>query len=298
MSTNVSDRGSRSWYPVFGMLAGATMWGVVWYPMRLLEANGLQGLWLALILYATALAVSLPRTAVAAREFSRRPMWLLLLIVTAGWTNVAFVVAVLEGNILRVLLLFYLSPLWATLMAWRFLHERISRVGFASLGVAMIGALLMLWNPVLDLPWPQGKADWMALSAGFAFALSNIVTRKTQEISVTAKVLCVWIGVIIVALAMIGLFSIPRPTVAWPVFAGAVALGCGGILIMTVFVQYGVTHMPVHRSAVLALIELVAGAISQQLLTDEIVSVREWIGGILIVIGAYLAARVSVKLES
>ena len=35
----------------------------------------------------------------------------------------------------------------------------------------------------------------------------------------------------------------------------------------------------------------VAGAVSQQLLTDEIVTVREWVGGALIVIGAYLSAR-------
>jgi drug/metabolite transporter (DMT)-like permease len=49
----------------------------------------------------------------------------------------------------------------------------------------------------------------------------------------------------------------------------------------------------VHRSAVLALIELVAGAISQQILTDEVVTIREWIGGGLIVIGAYLSARAS-----
>ena len=40
-----------------------------------------------------------------------------------------------------------------------------------------------------------------------------------------------------------------------------------------------------------ALIELVAGAISQQLLTDEVVTLREWVGGGLIVVGAYLAAR-------
>jgi drug/metabolite transporter (DMT)-like permease len=66
-----------------------------------------------------------------------------------------------------------------------------------------------------------------------------------------------------------------------------------GILVMTVLVQYGVTHMPVHRSAVIALVELIAGAVSQQLLTDEVVTVREWVGGGLIVIGAYLAARAS-----
>lgn len=291
----MSSNDSRGLYPVFAMLLGASMWGVIWYPMRLLEAGGLGGLWLTLTLYAAAFIVSLPRTAASVREFARSPFAMALLILSAGWTNVAFVEAVLGGNIVRVLLLFYLSPLWATLMAWLFLRERISRLGLASLALAMLGALIMLWRPELGVPWPQGRVDWLALSAGFAFALSTVATRKMHDVSVAAKVLCVWMGVMLVALAMIGFLSAPLPQTSLSIFAGAVALGVLGILTMTVLVQYGVTHMPVHRSAVLALIELVAGAVSQQLLTDEVVSYGEWAGGLLIVVGAYLAARAAGK---
>lgn len=291
----MSANHSRALLPVFAMLAGASMWGVVWYPMRLLEDRGLSGLWLSLVLYAAALIVSLPRAWRSFGEFARRPAWIALLVVTGGWTNVAFILAILDGNVLRVLLLFYLSPLWATLMGWLLLRERISRVGLLSLLLAMVGAVVMLWNPALGAPWPQGYADWMALSSGIAFALSIVVTRKLQDISVTAKVVSIWLGVVLIALAMLGTMAVPMPHVEPSIFGGAVALGVGGILLMTVFVQYGVTHLPVHRSAVLALIELVAGALSQQLLTDEVVSVREWAGGVLIIVGAYLAARASSK---
>lgn len=280
-------------YPTLAMLIGASMWGVIWYPMRLLEDGGLGGLWLTLTLYGAALLASLPFTVRALPECFRSPGLIVLLMLASGWTNIAFVEAVLEGNILRVLLLFYLSPLWATLMAWLFLHERISRMGFASLVIAMGGALLMLWNPVLGAPWPQGKADWMALTAGFAFASANVLTRKLQHISLAAKVFSVGAGVSGLAVIMIVVFSIPMPQPSVSIFTGAVALGVLGILVMTLLVQYGVTHMPVHRSAVLALVELVAGAISQQILTDEVVSIREWIGGGLIVVGAYLSARAS-----
>ena len=38
-----------------------------------------------------------------------------------------------------------------------------------------------------------------------------------------------------------------------------------------------------------------ASAASQQLLTDEIVTAREWAGGALIIVGAYLAARASAR---
>jgi len=287
------SKDTSRFYPVFAMLIGASLWGVIWYPMRLLEGGGLGGIWLTLTLYGAALVVSLPRTARSIPEFSRSPAMLALLMLAAGWTNIAFVEAVLEGNILRVLLLFYLSPLWATLMGWALLHERITRVGFASLVIAMSGALLMLWNPILGAPWPQGKPDWMALTSGFAFALSNVIVRKAQEVSIAAKALSVWAGVVIVGVIMIAVFSLPVPRPSGSIFAGAVALGVFGILLMTVLVQYGVTHMPVHRSAVIALVELVAGAVSQQLLTNEIVTMREWVGGVLIVVGAYLAARAS-----
>ena len=289
----MSSNDARRFYPALAMMIGASLWGVIWYPMRLLEGGGLGGIWLTLTLYGTALVASLPRTARAIPEFAQSPGWLALLMLAAGWTNIAFVEAVLEGNILRVLLLFYLSPLWATLMGWLFLQERITRTGFASLVIAMSGALLMLWNPVLGAPWPQGKADWMALTAGFAFALSNVVTRKLQDVSIEAKVLSVWAGVAVVALVMIAVFSLPMPRPSVSIFTGAVVLGLFGILLMTLLVQYGVTHRPVHRSAVLALIELVAGAIAQQLLTDEVVTLREWVGGGLIVVGAYLSARAS-----
>jgi drug/metabolite transporter (DMT)-like permease len=289
----MSSNDARRYYPALAMMTGASLWGVIWYPMRLLEAGGLIGIWLTLIMYGAALAVSLPYTAKSLPEFIRQPGWLALLMISAGWTNLAFVEAVLEGNILRVLLLFYLAPLWATLMGWLFLHERITRIAFASLAIAMGGALLMLWNPVLGAPWPQGKADWMALTSGFAFAISIVITRKLHDISIEAKVLSVWAGVTILAIGMIAFFSLPVPQASLSIFGGAVALGVLGILVMTLLVQYGVTHMPVHRSGVLALIELVAGAVSQQLLTDEVVTTRMWVGGGLIVLGAYLSARAS-----
>jgi len=47
----------------------------------------------------------------------------------------------------------------------------------------------------------------------------------------------------------------------------------------------------VHRSATILLFELVAGAVSSQWLTDEVVTTLEWFGGGLIILAAYLAAR-------
>jgi drug/metabolite transporter (DMT)-like permease len=61
---------------------------------------------------------------------------------------------------------------------------------------------------------------------------------------------------------------------------------------MTLSVFYGVTRMPVPRSAVILLFELVAGALSSLWLTDEVVLLQEWLGGLMIVTAAWLAARI------
>ena len=279
-------------FPVFSLLLSATLWGVIWYPLRLLEAAGLSGLWTTLASYGAALLLG--SLAVIARrgELRHQPLALLILAVSAGWCNVAFILAVLEGTVVRVLLLFYLSPIWAVLLAWLFLGERLSRQATGVFALAIIGALVMLWDPVIGLPWPSAPGDWLAVSSGFAFALSNVMTRQLQQVSVQIKTFASWTGVMVIATTML-LFSgaIALPEVTLSVWLAAAALGWFGIVIMTLAVQYGVTHMPVHRSAVILLFELIAGALSASLLTNEVVRPLEWLGGVLIIAAAYWAAR-------
>lgn len=277
--------------PIAAILIGAGMWGVIWYPLRLLDARGFSGLWLTVFIYGVALTASLPRTAREIPLWTRRPWHFVALLLTAGWTNIAFVEAVLTGNILRVVMLFYLSPLWAVVLARLWLGERIAPLSAISLGVAMSGAIVMLWNPVAGLPLPRDAADWYALSSGIAFAISNIITREAADIPVGAKSAAVWAGVVLIGVVMNLMLDRGWPPVSGTTLGYALVLGVCGILVMTILVQYGVSHLPVQQSAVLALIELVVAAVSQQLLTNEVVTAREWWGSVLIVVGAVMVAR-------
>jgi drug/metabolite transporter (DMT)-like permease len=192
----------------------------------------------------------------------------------------------------RVLLLFYLSPFWAVCLGWFLLDERLDSRSMQVFVIAVAGALIMLWNKDVGMPWPRSNADWLAVSSGFAFALSNVFVRRMQNVSVALKAVSSWSGVIVVALLWIVLARSGLPGVAAPVLLLAVLLGICGFLVMTLSVFYGVTRMPVHRSAVILLFELVAGALSSLWLTDEVVLLQEWLGGIMIVTAAWLAARI------
>ena len=284
--------------PVLSLLFTATLWGVVWYPLRLLEGQGLAGLWSALISYGAILCVFLWVLVRDRKSLAVNRVPLALMGLSAGWCNVAFIMAVLDGHVVRVLLLFYLSPFWAVCLGWLMLGERLDGKSMLVFAVAVTGAVIMLWNEDVGIPWPRDHADWLAVSSGFAFALSNVFVRRTQNVSVLLKSTASWSGVVVVAIIWIVLSHTGVPEVSSSVLLAAVALGLFGFLVMTLTVLYGVTHMPVHRSAVILLFELVVGAVSSLLLTDEIVLYREWLGGFMIVTAAYMAAHIHAGDES
>ena len=278
--------------PVAGLLFSATLWGIVWYPLRLLETGGLAGAWSALVSYSAAL-LALAWVFMRERDsLAENLPWLLLMGLAAGWCNVSFIMAVLDGTVVRVLLLFYLSPFWAVCLGWLLLGEHLDTRSLFVFVIAVCGAMVMLWDSSLGAPWPSGTADWMAVSSGFAFALSNVFVRKMQHVTVLLKSGSSFLGVVLVAAVWIVLSHTGLPAVAPVVFGYAVLLGLGGFLVMALAVLYGVTYMPLHRSAVILLFELVVGAVSALLLTDEVVLPREWIGGGMIVLAAWVAAYI------
>jgi drug/metabolite transporter (DMT)-like permease len=293
---DTSKQGNRL-LPILSLLFTASLWGVIWYPLRLLEEQGLAGLWSALISFGAVLSLFLWVPVRERESLQSNFLPFVLMGLSAGWCNVAFIMAVLDGNVLRVLLLFYLSPFWAVCLGWLLLGERLDGQSLLVFAIAVVGAIIMLWDESLGMPWPRDSADWLAVSSGFAFALSNVFVRGLQNVSVLLKATGSWGGVVIVAAVWIWLSSTGFPAVGGGVLFAAVALGLCGFLIMTLTVLYGVTRMPLHRSAVILLFELVIGAISSLLLTDELVLPREWLGGSMIIAAAALAARIHARDE-
>ncbi len=279
-------------WPVLALLYSASFWGLVWYPLRLLEQAGMSGPWLTLVSYLAAVLVFLPFAPLRGGRIGNQLAALAALALASGWANMAFILAMLDGTVVRVLLLFYLSPLWATLLARWLLGEPFTRITLLTLPVGLGGALLMLWDPAVGSPWPAAGADWLALSSGLAFALTNVLTRHLHGVGIGIKTLFAWLGVILVALAVLGWRGDPLPEVTTMAWGGAVALGVGGFLFSTLLVVYGVTHLPAQRSAVILLFEVVVGALSAWWLAGEALQWHEWAGGALI-LGAGVVAAIA-----
>lgn len=273
------------------LLFSASMWGLIWYPLRLLDSAGMSAVWSSLVMYLAAAIITIPVFYYQYKVMIRFRSDLLILAVAAGITNVAFVVALIEGEVMRVMLLFYLSPLWTVMLGRWWLKEKLSFTAIAMLALAMCGSAVMLWNPEMGWPWPHGLADWLALSASIGFSINNVLARKLADVSMGIKTAVVWWGVVVTAIVVLLWQQTPLPDVSLYTWAGAWSLGWFGIVVMTIAVLYGVAKMPVHRSAVIMLFELVVAAIAAWWLTNEAMSLHEWLGGALILLAGYGVAR-------
>lgn len=270
--------------PTWALLVGATLWGVVWYPYRRLAAAGLDGIWSTALTYGVALVAGIALFAREALRLRRAPPLAIVMALAIGWSNLAYVLGVLQGEVMRVLLLFYLAPLWTVPLARLLLDERLDATGFAVMALAFAGAMTMLWKPELGVPWPTARAEWLGLAAGFLFALGNVLIRRLSTMTDAGKSIAIWAGVTAASLVYVPMSRVDAATALeaaaheWPLVGG---IGLA-VVAMSLALQYGLARIPATRAIVILLFELVIAAIAAYLLAGEAMGRREWIGGALI----------------
>jgi len=287
----VSARAAR--LAALALVFNAFVWGVSWWPFRQLEAAGLHALWATALIYSLAVvAISLARPLAWPELLSHPRLWWLVL--ASGTTNAAFNWAVTLGDVVRVVLLFYLMPLWAVLLARWLLHEPLRRSAMLRVALALTGALVILWPPGGGLPLPRNLAAALGLLGGFAFALNNVLLRREAARSDGARALAMFVGGALVAGLLATLLSpgtvppLPAPASGW--VAGAVVLAAF-FLAANLALQYGATRLPANATAVIMLTEVLFASASALALGAGMLDVRLALGGAAIVGAALLAAR-------
>jgi len=281
-----------TWLAVLGLLFNAFIWGVSWWPFRQLQAQGLHPLWATALIYLLAvLFISAWRPASWAQLLRAPALWWLVL--ASGTTNAAFNWGVTIGDVVRVVLLFYLMPLWAVLLARLVLGERLTPLAGLRVLLALAGAAIVLRPQSGALPLPATLAEGLGVLGGFAFALNNVMLRREAQQPELARALAMFLGGAVVAgglalgLSAQGLVASP-PAPAWPWVAGAVGLGVM-FLLSNLTLQYGAARLSANATAVVMVTEVLFASVSALLLGAGQLSVPLVAGGALIVAAALLA---------
>jgi drug/metabolite transporter (DMT)-like permease len=278
---------------VGALLVNAFVWGVSWWPFRALQGYGLHPIWTTAMVYAFATLCVLTMRPHAWRAYIQYPaIWLLAL--GSGVTNICFNWAVTEGDVVRVVLLFYLMPAWAVLLAWLLLAEQPRPIALLRLSLALAGVLLVLKQPHSAWPLPRSLPDYLALLGGFSFALVNVMLLKLRKTPSEARMLGMFSGCALmsatVALWGSQLGRIPHlPSIQLDWLSLAVGLAVA-LLIGNMSLQYGAARLRSNTTALVMLSEIVFASLSALLLGAAVLDARVVWGGSLILAAAAWAA--------
>ncbi len=274
------------------LVLNAFVWGLSWWPLRALQAQGLHPLWATCFVYLFSLAALLLFRPGVLRECAGHAS-LLLLAAVAGLTNVGFNWAVTTGDVVRVVLLFYLMPAWSILLAWPLLGERPTATALARLLLALGGVVVVLHDGSSPWPVPQSAADWLGLGAGLCFALTNLLLLRLEQVPPAARILAMFVGGLLMAGATAGagmaLGGIAPPVLAWAALPMAGLLGLA-FLVGNVGLQYGASPLPAQATALIMLSGVVFASASSVALGAADFTPRIAAGGALILAAAAWSA--------
>jgi drug/metabolite transporter (DMT)-like permease len=218
-----------------------------------------------------------------------------MLAVASGFTNVGFNWAVTVGDVVRVVLLFYLMPLWTLLLARGLLHEPWHGGVLLRAALALGGALVVLWPTDGGWPWPRQVADWLGLAGGASFALNNVMLRRESQRDAAARALAMFTGGALIGggAALVGAFA---GGVAAPPWSAAAAWGVPLVLLALWFMgsnfalQFGAARLRASTTSVVMVSEVVFASASAVWLGAATLTAASVVGGGLIGAAALLAA--------
>lgn len=284
---------SRPPLAALALVCNAFIWGCSWYPFRALEGFGLHPLWTTVCVHSFSLIVIGCWRPSAFAAVARAPaLWVLAL--AAGTTNAAFNWGVVAGDVVRVVLLFYLMPLWAVLLARWLLKEPLTVSAGLRVLLALAGAVVVLWPADGGWPVPRSLPDLLGLVGGMGFALNNVMLRREAARPEVHRSLAMFIGGVSVSAVLATVFATvgavawpPAPSAAWVMLAA----GMGTLfLVSNVALQYGAARLPTHVTSVVMLSEVLFASVSAVWLGSGALSAQLAAGGACIVAAALLAA--------
>ena len=279
--------------PSLAIILSAVFWGSMWMPLTAAYGTGLSGAWVAWMIYGVPALLVLP---FVLRDGGRGLMaggWpLLWLGMSAGICNYLYAASVVYGDVARIVLLFYVNPVWSVLLERLILKTRISPARGAALAVGLIGMVILNYDGE-GLPLPRSFAEWGGLAAGFCWAIALVTMRMTPKVGMVEKAFLQYVTAMIVGGAILALGIFPPQAdwaaVNWPVAILWEAVVAGIWVVPGLLLSFwAAARLSPTRASMLFMAEVVVGVVTAAIWTDYPFGWREAIGGLVIVSASVL----------
>lgn len=169
--------------PSLLVFVAAAFWGLYWLPLRSIEGVGITTIWAVIAVYLIPFICMLPL--LVARVRTTRSHWLALSVIAVpiGAGLAFYAMAFLYTSVMRTTLLFYLTPIWSTLLAMIFLGEKTVTRRWVAMAVGFLGLAIMLLDGSSSSTDGFNRGDVAAILAGVLWGFGTVMVRKSPQIS-------------------------------------------------------------------------------------------------------------------
>ena len=265
------------------LYAGA-VWGLFWIPLRALEDVGLHGLWVTVVYFIVPTICLLPIGIWRWKHFKVGGFQLQITAMVSGGALLLYSTSIVYTDVVRAMLLFYLTPIWGTVLARIFLGDAITPMRIITIAIAIIG-MLTIFGLGVQFPMPKNVGDWMGIGSGVLWAIAMVRIRVDPAISAIDMTLGFFFWSLI--------FSILAAAILAPSYVPSVAQTLPAMPLLLIFMAllilpgtyaslWGPKFLSPGVVGLLFMTEIVVGSISVALLSGEPFGIREVIGIILI----------------
>ena len=266
--------------------AGA--WGIYWLPQRILEEGGLTGGWGTIAQMIIGVILLLPIAIWRKVKGKTTGLEIPLTGFLIGGGFICYALSFLLTDVVRALILFYMTPIWTTIFEILFLKKRPGLERVLTLSLAL-GGLWIVFSKQTIIPLPENSGDWLALAGGALFSAGLVRLELIKTDGVFPIIFSFFFfGSIfnIVAGFLLKEYLGPVPPIEAFVSMALFLI----IISVFYFIPTGIvifwspSKLGAGLCSILFLSEIVVGVITSSILTNEPFGWREITGSTLIVV--------------
>lgn len=250
-------------------------------------------MWATLLFNFLPLLVLLPLLYFQRRHFALANRQFHLNGMLIGVSLVFYASAFVYTDVVRAVLLFYLTPIWGFILARIFLGDVITAVRWCSVALGL-GGMLVILGVEKGFPWPSNAGDWMALGSGMTWAVASLRMLMDEQSNPLSYCIAffLWCSIISAVLSAIAVATGILEPADWSQLASVAIWFLPFALLLLIpggiAVVYSASKLNPGVVGILFMAEVCVATVSAAILTDEAIALREIIGVLLVMLAGVL----------
>ena len=272
------------------VLVSSSIWGLLWIPLRYIEEQGLIGIW-ANTYFAI---VGIPVLFLISRQhLTKWKFWPAYLGagIFIGFGFMFYTLGLIMGSVIKTTLLFYLLPVWASILGIIFLGEKARPILWVSNLIGLGGCTLVLGITANDMIFEA--VDLLGFLSGICWAIGSVIVSRNPDADYTAVNFIVYVIVGIIGITGAIILKTPLPHAEAFLAATPVAVIVSAFIFVPamLFIVRVQQYVSPSIVGILMLSEVFFAVISADLLLGEGMDAIQWLGATMIILAAVIVTR-------